>query len=407
MRQTCADHYRDAVEIGGESAARFWLGVVEDVGRSLASGHLAPLKERIASMSRLKLLLGLLVAAMLEAGILALVLPSHRANAGVAGTPVADPILRLVLQLTMLGFTLAVYGALIVALARFVHSAVHAGQRPGWVRLWLVLAGVVSFYALLANVVRVLLPATSDGGIGGKMLLSTQPLMLIGVGGLIAGYTRSTMGRGVGTALLAGLCAGHAGQVISQLSWVLLVVIAWNTQGHTLLSSGMASDYALYLHQYPGHSPGVGSNLSCLSCLSCLSWTHFTDGTGFLIIFPLLGLTVEVPGAVFGCFIGVSRPRAEAPHPRVAAAEDAPVRPARFLLTLLLLAVLVRISAAEFSALGGDKRRYGFSDLVSTMTTHAFALWLLGFVAVLALVYLTERPQPARPTVVSARLAID
>ena len=69
---------------------------------------------------------------------------------------------------------------------------------------------------------------------------------------------------------------------------------------------------------------------------------------------------------------------------------------ARFFLTTLLLGVW--IGAAEFNALGGDHRLFGVSALTSTIATHAFALWLLGFVAVLALALalISARPLAAR-----------
>jgi hypothetical protein len=53
MLQTFRDHYRDAVETGGEQIAWFWLSVVGDEGKSLLREHIAAFAERIWFMKML------------------------------------------------------------------------------------------------------------------------------------------------------------------------------------------------------------------------------------------------------------------------------------------------------------------------------------------------------------------
>src|SRR5215470_6719709 len=57
MLQTFRDHYRDTVEVDGESAAQFWLQVIGDEGKSIAREYLATLAERIWPMQTLRTIL--------------------------------------------------------------------------------------------------------------------------------------------------------------------------------------------------------------------------------------------------------------------------------------------------------------------------------------------------------------
>src|SRR5262249_29867238 len=57
MLQAFRDHYHDAVETAGESAWRFWGGVIADEGKSLFREHLAALQGGDRMMKRWKQIL--------------------------------------------------------------------------------------------------------------------------------------------------------------------------------------------------------------------------------------------------------------------------------------------------------------------------------------------------------------
>jgi hypothetical protein len=77
-------------------------------------------------------------------------------------------------------------------------------------------------------------------------------------------------------------------------------------------------------------------------------------------------------------------------------------RPIGFILTMLVLSLLTRAGYAEFQSLGLLHRLLTLSDLSSSFMSPAGVSWLLGFLVMLAFVFVSARLNPARPEVNAA-----
>lgn len=190
-----------------------------------------------------------------------------------------DPIWRPILGLVMLLLTLARYAALVAAVAQLARNVLRAGSQPGWVRLGLVLGGIFSFYAVLANALGTFFPAPDAGGNLNGFLVETLPLLLTGIVGVIGGYTSGTIRNGTFAGLLTGLITIIADQARS----VLMMVLAWYAIQHHIGPSGIAHDYQAFI-QYTGHAPNLGTYVS---------YEYLQDGIGFPLITSLLLLVLE------------------------------------------------------------------------------------------------------------------
>jgi hypothetical protein len=387
MLQTFRDHFQDAVETDGESVPLFWLGVLSDAGQSLARERVGAFRERVWTMK--KVLAGIVVTGLLVVALLLTNLPA-RSSGQNPGVPLNDPIWRPVVAMAMLVLTLGLYAALVAAivLVRTRRRSLGASARLGAPRItvW----GILSFYAIMVNGVAVVVP---DGGSSSNgFLVLTLPLLLTGVVGVIGSYASGSMRTGA----FGGLLAGALYVLAIQLSWVLVLVVAWPAIAHHLVSSGAEGDFQRFV-QATGRVTDLGT---------FLNFELFEDGIGFPIMASLIGLTLQGLCATLGGVLGASLKQAVTrsersgtslqatlPSMRPAAMHPAlpTVRPIGPLLAALTLDLLVWMATVEFNALGGAHRLLGFGDLANSFVNQTFGLWLLGFLVVLAFVLVSAR----------------
>jgi hypothetical protein len=114
MRQTFQDHYREGVETGEESALGFWLGLLGDMGRSLAQEYRMALQtafdERMGSMKTGgSAVLALVAALLLLLGLRVWLSPAVLSAPHGGGTALSSVV---GLALLLLAYALVAFGLL-------------------------------------------------------------------------------------------------------------------------------------------------------------------------------------------------------------------------------------------------------------------------------------------------------
>ncbi|HEV2238851.1 MAG TPA: hypothetical protein VGR57_19485 [Ktedonobacterales bacterium] len=377
MLQAFADHLHDAIERAGESEYRFWRDVLADAGRSVAREYLAALQERTAVMHPSRLIaLVLGVALLLFDGILLVQHP------------------RVGVQLAMI-FAIPVYIAVFFLLARLVRTAPRDAARPTWLRLAVVLGGIVSLYVAAIQLMTAVVPVPTPSaqlpvdvryGLDQVWLLSLP--LLAGVVGIIGGAAWGSEQAGT----LLGLVTGGLGLVAWFASQALLIVLLWNALQHHQLQSSLAAAYQMW-RQLPGQQD--------VTLGSFLQWQLFGDGGVFLLILVLVILAVQGVAAAIGASFGAGafRRASGAAGPEAQPATTAGLArlfrpPLQFTMTILGLGLLTWGLYAGLSLVGGS--RFSLSALGETFASPAFLAWLLAGLAVVVAVLVTARPGPLR-----------
>lgn len=366
MLQTFQDHYHDAIETRGESTLRFWLGVLGDESKSVAREQQAALRERKAPMKRLAFLAP-------EAAVVALLWVLGWFTLGFQGMFGLTALL-----MTFLLVVGPVIAGLLFIIARFLRAFPRPGVQPGWVRIGLVLGGIIALYVGVSNVLSGLLPAPSESGSGiGPIIFP----LLTGVVGVIGGYASGRARTGA----YAGLLAGLIGLVVDQISQVLLIALLWHAIQHGAApSSRLAADYQSWVQR--ASQPLTLGNF--------LNFEFLEDGAGFIVMTGLITLAAEGLFAALGSAMGAAFSRRNS---RGAQAALPSPRPIGFILATLALSLLVWAGAAEIQSLAGSHTLLTLNGLSSSFTTPAGLSWLLGFVALIVFVFVSAWRTRARP----------
>lgn len=366
MLQTFQDHYRDAIETRGESELQFWLGVLGDESKSVVREQLAALREKEASMKRLVFLAP-------EAAVVTLLWVLGWFTLGFQGMFGLTALL-----MTFLLVVGPIIAGLLFIIARFVRAFPRPEIQPGWVRIGLVLGGIVALYVVVSNVLSGLLPAPSESGSGIEPIIFP---LLTGVVGMIGGYTSGRARTGA----YAGLLAGFIGLVVDQISQVLLIALLWHAIQHGALpSSRLAADYQSWVQR----------TSQPLTLGNFLNFEFLEDSVGFIVMTGLITLAAEGLFAALGSAMGAAFSRRDSRGARAALPTP---RPIGFILATLVLSLLVWAGAAEIQSLAGSHTLLTLNGLSSSFTTPAGLSWLLGFVALIVFVFVSAWRTRARP----------
>jgi len=213
MLQTFQDHYHDSIEMAGESALRFWLGVVSDEGQSLAREHVAALRERTVPMKKV------LPVVLMAVGVLLLLLLGLRVwlypavlTAPHGGSTGGSSVVGLAILVL-------VYAA---AGAGILRANLSASMPERWVALWraTLVGGIVGGCALGAIATDTLLDPESPISAGAWSVVALAALIGWGLASLSVTRAGGSWRVGVVAALWSGMVSalvGAAGEVTSTL----------------------------------------------------------------------------------------------------------------------------------------------------------------------------------------------
>jgi hypothetical protein len=371
MLQTFQDHYRDAIETEGESEWHFWLGVVSDEGQSLVREHVAALRERILLMKKIFLVpvvIGIVVLFTL------LNMTFH--------------IIRPLMELS--GY--AVIVGVLALMARLAGTFPRPEVRLTWLQLGLVMGVALSLYDLAQKTIGVFLPTFPQfydfnaNLLGDLSFIST--VLLIGTVGLIGGYSSGSIRVGI----FAGLLTGIVNIVVSNIGQALLIVLLWHSIQHGTLHSQLASDYQDMLRNW----------LQPPSLWNFMNREMLDNGLVINLVFPVIGLTIEGLFAWAGAAFGVAANRRAGDVPRQEALANRVSgllawllgTPSGLILTLLLFNLLTWGLYAQM-VFRSEQGSYLFSlqKVGNSFISPGFALWLLGFLVVLAAVLVVAWPR--------------
>jgi hypothetical protein len=217
MLRAFRDHYRDAVEeADGQSAARFWLSVVGDAGRSLAREYLVALHtafdERTGTMkitgsAVLALVAGLLLLLGLRVWLSPAVLSAPHGG-GTALSSVAG------VSLLLLAYALVALGLLRARLG------VSGPDRTAALRRATLVGGLLGGGALVAIAAEALGDFESPISLGAWAVVVLAAPIGWGVAGLTATRAGGSWRLGVAAALWSGMLSaliGATGEVASTL----------------------------------------------------------------------------------------------------------------------------------------------------------------------------------------------
>lgn len=218
MRRTFQDHYHDVVEMGGESALRFWLESLVDVGRSLAQERLTALRtaidERMGSMKTGgSVVLALVAALSLLLGLRLWLSPATLSapHGGVAA----------LVSVTGLALLLLIYAlaAFVLLLAR---ARVNAPERALALRRATLVGALLGVGALVATVVDTL------GEFESPLSMAVWAIVIVAapLGWGLVGLLARRAGGSWRLALVAALWSGMVGALVGAAGEVASTLLA-------------------------------------------------------------------------------------------------------------------------------------------------------------------------------------
>ncbi len=405
MLRTFGDSYLDAVQQGGESEARFWLGVISDECQSLLREHLATLEVRVRSMNQLLPAVGkglsIIIALLVWVAVLDLLFP------------ITDGVPFVWLPATM------IYAAVFVVISRLVYSWPRpvgtSSQTGAWWRLGLVLGGIVGLDLVVLDVLNALdkIGAGQASGVVAD-LWSLQALslpLLAGASGIVAAYASGRVRTGLAAGALSGVI-----MLVTQAASIGLLLVVWNT---------------LQPAAPPVHVPGGLSLTAVSSTPEYIGFANFLNLPNYLslmadIASPPVALLIQavltvivwpVPllvGSVLGARAAhaadeTHRPEAVA-NRRSGRATPRLMRSLRVVVLSLLLAVLgpmMWLSVILTQVFGRQLIFYGTAFDLLEYVDHTYLIltslaWLLAVLVTLVAVYVAVQSKAARPAASAA-----
>lgn len=403
MLQTFQDHYRDAVESGEQTEARFWLAVAGDESRSILAERVAALTERESRMQMGK-----------RAPTLALTFLAIAAFTWLVGRSfVVFPA-----QVALWAGLIALDIGLIAILARIAPLFIPQrlmDRRPSWRRVRLALGAVLSAYFIVISLLYALFPVPPqpvparlvvvEGSTGfdlGMVWLASLPLLGGALGVLTACLCR---GRPRRSRLSAGLLALGVGSLAYVASQTLLIVLLWGALQQNLLQSSLEMTYQAWYGQSLGWAQFLNQPLTEQQFI----FSNYGLG-GFRFV-PLLGLAWLIFAgllAALGSALGAASKRTQAARRAAGAQPTRRIGGARGTLGLTVLFLWVgvlpqlgvyvtrnAIEAAWSSSIGVEANApFTLNVLGNAFASASVVAWLATLLC--AAIWLVMAIRPAR-----------
>lgn len=254
MLRTLEDYYRDAVESGALSAARFWLEVASDEARSLAREHLAALSDTISAWSEQVVMMktafpvgGAIAATLLLLGLRVWLYPAVLNAPHGGGSAVSS-----IAGVTLLTLAYAVVALVILRVLRARPQAYATTRQAAlWRATWLgALAGVCALGAIAVDTYMTI----ESLSLGVWTLVCLAAALAWGLAGVTAASASGSWRLGS----VAALWSGMVSALLAAVGEVVMTLVALPRLTQLELSN---PDY-LYWRQPDVQSYAIASSLA-------------------------------------------------------------------------------------------------------------------------------------------------
>lgn len=374
MLQTFQDHYRDAVESGEQTEARFWLAVAGDESRSILAERIAALTERESRMQMGKRAPTLALTFLAVVAFLYLISGSFVAFQAQAA-----------LWAGLIALDVGLVALLARYAPRFMAPWAPSNHSLAWLRVGLALGAVLSAYFIVISLLYALFPVPPqpvparlvvvEGSTGfdlGMVWLASLPLLGGALGVLTACLCR---GRPRRSRLSAGLLALGVGSLAYVASQTLLIVLLWGALQQNLLQSSLEMTYQAWYGQSLGWAQFLNQPLTEQQFI----FSNYGLG-GFRFV-PLLGLAWLIFAgllAALGSALGAASKRTQAARRAAGAQPTRRIGGARGTLGLTVLFLWVGVLPQLGVYVTRNAIEAAWSSSIGVETNAPFTLNVLG-----------------------------